>query len=84
MLAFNISQLFAVRCVGAPHIKITVLKAALAFVEHIKCFRLVFFNRGNCSFKHRLGFLCSAELSCRDWDGSETSQNHRPMRDGAT
>ena len=57
LLALKVSQLFApihvrlrgydaVRRVGAPHIKITVLKATLAFVEHIKCFRLVLFNRG--------------------------------------
>ena len=38
-------------------IKITVLKAALALVEHIECFRLVLFHRGNCSLKHGLGFL---------------------------
>src|SRR6476660_6477061 len=50
LLALKVSQLFApihvrlcgydaVRRVGAPHIKITVLEAALAIVEHIKRLR---------------------------------------------
>jgi hypothetical protein len=52
VLALNVSQLFAsvhvrlrrddaVRGVGAPHIKVSILEAALAIVEHIKRLRLV-------------------------------------------
>src|SRR5262245_1827747 len=52
VLALNIPQLFAlihvrlrrydaVRGVGTPHIKISILEAAFAIVEHVKCLRLV-------------------------------------------
>src|SRR6478735_3743128 len=75
--ALNISQLFAlipvrlrrynaVRGVGAEHIKIAVLEAAFALVEHIKRLRLVLFHRGHGSLKHSFGLLCSAEVSCPD------------------
>jgi hypothetical protein len=77
VVALNVSQLFApihvrlrgydaVRGVGAPHIKITVLEAAFTVVEHIKRLRLVLFHRGHCSLKHSFGFLCGAEVSCPD------------------
>src|SRR6185437_909504 len=73
-LALNVSQLFAliqvrlrrydaVRGVGAEHIKITVLEAALAIVEHIKRLRLVLFHCGHCSLEHSFGFLGSSEVS---------------------
>src|SRR4029079_4548415 len=72
-LALNVSQLFApipvrgrrydaVRGVSAPHIKVSILEAALALVEHIQCLRLVLFHRGHCSLEHSFGFLCSAEV----------------------
>src|SRR6478672_8464855 len=77
VLALNVSQLFAlihvrlrgydaVRGVSTPHIKVSILEAALAIVEHIKCLRLVLFHCGHCSLKHSFGFLCGAELSCRN------------------
>ena len=60
----------------SPRIRpVVVLEAAFALVEHIDCFRLVLFNRSHCSLKHGFGFLCSAELSCRDYGGSEENQN---------
>ena len=42
----------AIRGIGAVHIKITVLKAAFALVEHIEGFRLVLFQSGNGSLEH--------------------------------
>src|SRR5262245_36231179 len=77
LLALNVSQVFApipvrrrrydaVRGVGAVDIEITVLKAALALVEHIKRLRLAFLHRGHCSLKHSFGFLCGAEVSRPD------------------
>src|SRR5262249_58212596 len=77
VLALNVSQLFApihvrlrrndaVRGVGAPHIKVAILEAALALVEHIQRLRLVLFHRGHCSLKHSFGFLWRAEVSCRN------------------
>src|SRR5262245_18708054 len=53
----------AVRGVGAEDIKVTVLKAAFALVEHIKRLSLVLFHRIHRSLKHDLG---GGELSCRD------------------
>src|SRR4026207_1478911 len=88
-LALNVSQLFApipVRCrrydavrgVGAPHIKVSILEAALPIVEHIQCLRLVLFDRGHCSLEHSFGFLCGAELSCPGASGKqiEHDKNH--------
>src|SRR5262245_27856352 len=77
MLALDVSQLFApihvrlrrdnaVRGVGAPHIKVSILEATLALVEHIQSLRLVLFHRGHCSLKHSFGFLWRAEVSCRN------------------
>src|SRR4249919_2497347 len=75
--ALNVSQLLAlipvrmrrydaVRGVGAEHIKIAVLEAAFALVEHIKRLRLVLLHSGHGSLKHSFGLLCSAELSRPD------------------
>src|SRR5262245_11837272 len=77
VLALNVSQLFAsihvrlrrdnaIRGVGAPHIKVSILEATLALVEHIQSLRLVLFHRGHCSLKHSFGFLWRAEVSCRN------------------
>src|SRR5262245_34822374 len=65
LLALDVLQLFtleigmrrdnAVRSVGARAGKVTVLKPALALVEHIECLRLVLLHGGNCFLKHRLG-----------------------------
>src|SRR5262245_26942314 len=73
--ALSVSELFApfpvrmrrydaVQGVGAEHIKISVLEAALALVEHIKRLRLILFHCGHCSLEHGFGLLGSAEVSC--------------------
>src|SRR6476661_341002 len=87
MLSLNVSQLFApvhvrlrrddaIRGVGAPHIKVSILEAALAVIEHIKRLRLVLFHRGHCSLKHRSGFFCGAKLRCQKGTNGKKNQNH--------
>src|SRR5262245_40449326 len=64
LIPVRIRRYNAVFGVGAEHIKITVLKAILSFVEHIECFRLVLFHGDNCSLKQSFGFFGSAILAC--------------------
>jgi hypothetical protein len=77
LLAFDLLQSFAfqvgmrredsVRGVGAEHVEITVLEAALTLVEHVERFPLVLLHGSNRSFKHGLGFFGTAKLPCLRW-----------------
>src|SRR5262245_10126378 len=71
--AENLPQLFAlipvrmrrynaVFGVGAEHIKITVLKAVLSFVEHIECFRLVLLHGGQLLSQAKLWLLWKCHI----------------------
>src|SRR5262245_15138691 len=87
-LALNVFQLFApipIRCgrydavrgVGAPLLKVWILEAVLALVEHFQRLRPVLFHCGHCSLKHGLGFLCGTELSRPECGGSKKHRDQR-------